>query len=338
MAEVRDQLNRPLRDLRISLTDRCNFRCGYCMPKEIFGTPTHFMPREDAMTREEIVAVVRLMSQLGVHKIRLTGGEPLLRQDIAPLIADMAEVYGIDDIALTTNGSMLTLALAKGLKAAGLGRITVSLDSLDAERFGRINGVGVRPAKVLAAIDHAAEAGLGPVKINVVVKRGMNDQDIVPLAERFRFTGHIVRFIEFMDVGMSNRWSLEDVVPAAEILQTISQRWPLHPVEAAYYGEVASRYAYDDGAGEIGLIASVTQPFCGSCTRARLSADGRLLLCLFADHGVNLRDLLRQGVAADALLERVTQIWGARGDRYSELRDPRKSQPAKRLEMFQIGG
>lgn len=333
-----DRFNRPLRDLRISLTDRCNFRCVYCMPKEIFGTPIHFMPSEEAMTRDEIVTLVGALSTLGVHKVRLTGGEPLLRKDIVSLVRDLARISGIDDIALTTNGSSLSRARAVSLKEAGLSRITVSIDSLDPGRFGRINGVGFPAERVLKAIDNAREAGLVPVKVNVVVKRGLNDMDIVPLAERFRFSGHTVRYIEYMDVGMSNGWLRKDVVPAAEILQTLSARWPLHPVEPAYYGEVASRYMYDDGAGEIGLIASVTQPFCRNCTRARLSADGRLLLCLFADHGANLRDMVRHGATEQDLVETVRQIWGNRDDRYSELRNGDASALAKRLEMFQIGG
>ena len=334
---VHDRFNRPLQDLRISLTDRCNFRCVYCMPKEVFGTPTHFMPPEDAMTRQEIVTLVRVLSRLGVRKVRLTGGEPLLRQDIVPLVRDLAGIADIDDIALTTNGSTLTRARARGLKEAGLHRITVSIDSLDPERFGRINGVGFAPDRVLEAINNAAEAGLAPVKVNVVVKRGLNDMDIVPLAEHFRFSGHTVRYIEYMDVGTSNGWSRQDVVPAAEILQRLSSRWPLHPVEPLYYGEVASRYAYDDGAGEIGIIASVTRPFCRQCTRARLSSDGRLLLCLFAEHGTNLRDMLRNGATEQDIMNTVRQRWEGREDRYSELRNgnPRAS---KRLEMFQIGG
>lgn len=337
MENVFDRFNRPLRDLRISLTDRCNFRCVYCMPKEIFGTPTHFMPVEEAMSRAEIVTIVGALSRLGVRKVRLTGGEPLLRDDIVPLVADLKQIPGIEDIAVTTNGSTLTRARAASLKEAGLSRITVSLDSLDAERFGAINGVGFTPARVLKAIDNAAEAGLSPVKINAVIKRGMNEVDIVPLAEHFRFTGHTVRFIEFMDVGTSNGWELKDVVSAAEMLKMIGERWALHPVDPGYYGEVAERYAYDDGGGEIGLIASVTQPFCRACTRARLSADGRFLLCLFAEHGINLRDLVRKGMNEEDLTETVRKIWEARDDRYSELRASHGSG-GKRLEMFQIGG
>ena len=338
MTSVHDRFHRPLRDLRISLTDRCNFRCVYCMPKEIYGAATHFMAPEDAMTREEIVALVRVFSQLGVRKVRLTGGEPLLRSDIVPLVRDLAAIPGIEDLALTTNGSALTKSLAVQLKSAGLHRITVSLDSLDSERFGRINGVGFSAERVLSGIDNAAEAGLAPLKINVVVKRGLNDQDVVPLAEHFRFSGHTVRYIEYMDVGTSNGWSRQDVVSAAEILRALSARWPLHPVEPAYYGEVASRYAYDDGAGEVGFIASVSQPFCGSCTRARLSADGRLLLCLFSNRGINLRDLLRHGSTESELLDQVRHIWENREDRYSELRNGASHRSREPLEMFQVGG
>lgn len=334
---VRDRLNRPMRDLRISLTDRCNFRCLYCMPKEVFGTPIHFMPRGDAMTADEIVTLVRVMSTLGVHKIRLTGGEPLLRHDVVSLVQSLARIPGIDDVAMTTNGSMLTQEKAEDLKRAGLNRITVSIDSLDVGRFGAINGVNFSPARVLNGIDNADRAGLSPVKINVVVKRNMNDEDILPLAEHFRFTGHTVRFIEFMDVGMSNRWSQKDVVPSTEILDRIASRWPLHPVDRDYYGEVAARYAYDDGGGELGLIASVTQPFCRDCTRARLSADGQLLLCLFGSQGVNLRDLIRHGATEQDLVTTIRDIWEGRIDRYSELRHGTVNKSG-RLEMFRVGG
>ena len=337
MDPVRDSLERPLQDLRISLTDRCNFRCVYCMPKEIFGTPTHFMPPVEAMTRQEIVRLVRAMSLLGVHKVRLTGGEPLLRRDLVDLIHDLSLVSGIDDIALTTNGSMLTRTLARRLKDSGLSRITVSLDSLDRERFGRINGVNFGVDRVLEATETASTAGFRPVKINIVIKRGLNDQDIIPMADHFRFSGHTVRYIEYMDVGTSNGWSLHNVISARDILQTLASRWPLHALESDYYGEVATRYAYDDGGGEIGLIASVTQPFCRSCTRARLSANGRFLLCLFAEHGVNLRDLLRQGATDMEITTIVERLWQGRDDRYSELRG-HPGSTSKRLEMFQIGG
>ena len=337
MTPVLDQLNRPLRDLRISLTDRCNFRCVYCMPQEIFGTPSHFMPPEDTLTVDEILTVARALVPVGVHKVRLTGGEPLLRRDIVPLIEGLVHLPGIEDIALTTNGSLLTLDRAQGLREAGLSRMTVSLDSLDEARFGRINGVGFGADRVLRAVKHAEQAGFRPVKINVVVKRGMNDDDIVPLAEYFRFSGHIVRFIEYMDVGNSNGWTRQEVVPAREIVERIAHRWPLHAIEPAYYGEVASRYLYDDGGGEIGVIASVTQPFCRSCTRARLTADGRLFLCLFAAQGLSLRDMLRTGEGDDALRNAVAGFWHRRSDRYSELRG--QADAAKPpIEMFQMGG
>jgi len=261
-----------------------------------------------------------------------------LRHDIVPLVGDLARISGIDDIALTTNGSALSRARAISLKDAGLTRVTVSIDSLDPNRFGRINGVGFPVNRVLEAIDNAAEAGLSPIKINVVIKRGLNGMDVVPLAKRFRFSGHTVRYIEYMDVGASNGWLPKDVVPALEILEMLSTEWTLHPVEPAYYGEVASRYAYDDGGGEIGFISSVSQPFCGSCTRARLSADGRLLLCLFADEGVSLRDIMRHGATEQDLIDTVRTIWKGRDDRYSDLRNGDASRSTKRLEMFQIGG
>ncbi len=337
MTSVLDQFNRPLRDLRISLTDRCNFRCVYCMPKEVFGTPSHFLPPEESLTAEEILTIVRALVPIGVHKVRLTGGEPLLRRDIETLIKGLAHLPGIDDIALTTNGSLLSVDRARRLREAGLSRITVSLDSLDETRFGRINGVGFSADRVLSAIKHAEQAGFQPVKVNVVVKRGMNDDDIVPLAEYFRYSGHIVRFIEYMDVGNSNGWTPEEVVPATEIVERIARHWPLHAVEPAYFGEVASRYAYDDGGGEIGVIASVTQPFCRSCTRARLTADGRLFLCLFAAQGLSLRDVLRSGEEDEAIRQAVAGFWRGRSDRYSELRgQPAVNKP--HLEMFQMGG
>ncbi len=337
MTAAVDQLNRPLRDLRISLADRCNFRCVYCMPKEIFGSPAHFLPSEDTLTADELLTVVRAMAPLGVHKVRLTGGEPLLRRDIVPLIEGLAGIHGIDDVALTTNGSLLTGERAHALRSTGLSRITVSLDSLDPERFGRINGVGFGADRVLRAIEQADGAGFRPVKINVVVKRGMNDEDIVPLAEHFRFSGHIVRFIEYMDVGNSNGWTPEEVVSAREILERISGWWPLHALEQAYFGEVATRYGYDDGGGEIGIIASVTQPFCRSCTRARLAADGRLFLCLFANQGMSLRDILRRGGTEGDIQDAVAGLWQHRSDRYSERRG-RGDTPGHRIEMFQMGG
>src|SRR5687768_4247380 len=294
---MRDTRGRPLRDLRISVTDRCNFRCPYCMPKEVFGPQFTFLHREDLLTFEELTRLARIFVRHGVEKVRLTGGEPLLRRDLERLVAQLAAIEGLDDIALTTNGSLLTREKARALKAAGLRRITISLDSLDDATFRAMNDVSFPVSRVLDAIDVAAEAGLTPVKIDVVVKRGMNDRDFADVARRYRGTGHIVRFIEYMDVGNSNGWRIDDVVPGREILETLQRIAPLVPADANYYGEVAERWTWADGAGgadgtgEIGIITSVTQPFCGSCTRARLAANGELYLCLFAGTGHDLRAL-----------------------------------------------
>src|SRR6266705_2264370 len=279
-----DTLVRPLRDLRISVTDRCQFRCTYCMPREVFGRDFVFLPREQLLTFEELTRLARVFAGLGVRKLRLTGGEPLLRRDLEKLVAMLAGIGGITDIALTTNGALLA-GKAPALAAAGLRRVTVSLDSVDDAVFMALNDAGFPVARVLDAITAAAAAGLAPVKVNMVVKRGVNEQSILPMAEHFRGTGHVPRFIEYMDVGTTNGWRLDDVVPAAEIISLIRGQWPLEPIAPAYPGEVAARYRYRDGAGEIGVIASVTQPFCHGCTRARLSADGRLYTCLFAGTG-----------------------------------------------------
>ena len=333
-----DKLGRPLRDLRISLTDHCNFRCVYCMPKAVFGTRYHFVGHDGLLSFAEIERLVRLFAGLGVSKLRLTGGEPLLRPRIEELIASLAGIPGIEDIALTTNGSLLTQAKATALRAAGLGRVTVSLDSLRDATFQAMNDVGFPVAKVLAAIDHAHRAGL-PVKLNMVVRRGLNDEDVVPMAEHFRGTGHVLRFIEYMDVGNMNGWQPEDVVPSREIIERIASRWPLEPVEPLRYGEVAKRYRYQDGAGEIGLISSVSQPFCGSCTRARLSPEGRLYTCLFGTTGTDLREPVRQGAGDEAILEILRGVWGLREDRYSELRNILRARAGKeKVEMFHIGG
>ena len=284
MTTALDSRSRPLRDLRISVTDRCNFRCTYCMPKEIFGRDYAFLPRAELLTFEEITRLARAFASEGVSKIRLTGGEPLLRRDLEQLVAMLANVDGITDIALTTNGSALA-AKAQTLKDAGLTRVTVSLDALDDDTFAAMNDVAFPVARVLDGIDAAASAGLAPVKVNMVVKRATNDHAITQMAAHFRGGGHVLRFIEYMDVGATNGWRMDDVVPAAEIITAIEAHWPLEPVEPNYPGEVATRYRYHDGAGEIGVIASVTQPFCGACTRARLSADGKLYTCLFATAG-----------------------------------------------------
>ena len=334
MSRVRDSRSRPLRDLRISVTDRCNFRCSYCMPKEIFGRDFAFLPREQLLTFEEITRLARAFAREGVSKIRLTGGEPLLRRPLERLVAMLTDIDEITDVALTTNGSALA-AKANALKAAGLTRVTVSLDALDDDTFAAMNDVGFPVARVLAGIDAAATAGLTPVKINMVVRRGVNDRRITELAERFRGAGHILRFIEYMDVGTTNGWRMDDVVPAAEIIATINRHWPLEALQPNYPGEVATRYR--DGAGEIGVIASVTQPFCGACTRARLSADGKLYTCLFTAHGHDLRALIRSGASDQQLATRIQSTWANRADRYSELRHA-QTQRRPKVEMSYIGG
>ena len=331
---VTDTLGRPVRDLRISVTDRCNFRCVYCMPKEVFGRDYQFLPRKELLTFEEIEQVARVFVELGVRKLRITGGEPLLRRDLELLIARLAGIDASLDVTLTTNASLLAQK-AQALADAGLSRITVSLDSLDDEVFRAMNDVDFPVARVLAGIDAAASAGL-PVKVNVVVKRGLNESSVLDIARRFRGTGHTVRFIEYMDVGATNGWRTDDVVPAAEIVAAIGAEFPLEPVEAAYRGEVAERYRYLDGAGEVGVIASVTQPFCGDCTRARLSADGKLYTCLFAIRGHDLRGLLRSD-AADDLEATIRSVWTRRTDRYSEIRTEETSA-LRKVEMSYIGG
>ena len=334
-----DTLGRPVRDLRISVTDRCNFRCVYCMPKEVFGHDHRFLPRRELLTFEEIERVTRVFVDLGVRKLRITGGEPLLRRDLERLVAALVDIDNELDVTLTTNGALLTQK-AQALADAGLSRITVSLDSLDDEVFRAMNDVDFPVARVLAGIDAAADAGLA-VKVNVVVKRGLNEGSVIDIARRFRGTGHTVRFIEFMDVGATNGWRMDDVVPAAEIVSTIGAEFPLEPVAAAYRGEVAERYRYLDGAGEVGVIASVTQPFCGDCTRARLSADGKLYTCLFAVRGHDLRALVRSGATDEQLAEKLAEIWRVRGDRYSELRSQNTVDPAigeRKVEMSYIGG
>jgi GTP 3',8-cyclase len=333
--QVLDTLQRPLRDLRISVTDRCNFRCVYCMPKEVFGRDYRFLPRRELLTFEEIERVARVFVGLGVNKLRITGGEPLLRRDLEVLVGRLADIGDDLDLTLTTNGSALAQK-AKALADAGLTRVTVSLDSLDDEVFRAMNDVDFPVARVLAGIDAAAAVGL-PVKVNMVVKRGLNEDSVLDMARRFRGTGHTVRFIEFMDVGATNGWRLDDVVPAAEIVRTIGAEFPLEPVEPGYRGEVAERYRYLDGAGEIGVIASVTQPFCGDCTRARISADGKLYTCLFALRGHDLRSVVR-GVADDAKLEdAIRAVWQRRTDRYSELRTG-ETAALRKVEMSYIGG
>ena len=337
---VLDSLRRPLRDLRVSVTDRCNFRCTYCMPKEVFGRDFAFLPPSHLLSFEEITRLARVFLALGVEKIRLTGGEPLVRRDLETLVAMLAQLSvdgaGLRDLTLTTNGALLAKK-AQALKDAGLDRVTVSLDSLDDSVFQSMNDVAFPVARVLDGIDAAQAAGLGPVKVNMVVQRGVNEDSVVPMARRFHHTGCILRFIEFMDVGATNGWRLGDVIPASEIVHRIGRELPLEPVAPNYPGEVASRYRYLDGGGEIGVISSVTQPFCGDCSRARLSAEGRLYTCLFAGEGFDLRALLR-GEASDAeIADKVRGIWSARSDRYSEVRTEETARRPK-VEMSHIGG
>jgi GTP 3',8-cyclase len=330
-----DVFGRPLRDLRISVTDRCNFRCVYCMPKEVFGRDYRFMDRKELLTFEELERVAGVFVAGGVRKLRITGGEPLLRRDLEDLVARLRGLGDDLDLTLTTNGAVLPQK-AQALADAGLSRITVSLDSLDDEVFRAMNDVDFPVGRVLAGIEAAAAAGL-PVKVNTVVKRGLNEGSIVELARFFKGSGHTLRFIEFMDVGATNGWRLDDVVPAAEIVRTIDAELPLEPVEPAYRGEVAKRWRYRDGSGEIGVIASVTQPFCGDCTRARISAEGRLYTCLFAVRGHDLRALVRSGASDEELSAELERIWSKRTDRYSEVRSERTSGLQK-VEMSYIGG
>ena len=336
---VVDTMGRSMRDLRISVTDRCNFRCPYCMPAEIFGEAYEFLPREEILTFEEIARITGLFAEFGVTKARITGGEPLLRTDLPELISQVAAIEGITDVTLTTNGYLLAQQ-AQALQDAGLHRITVSLDSIDDEVFKQMNGRGFGARRVLHAIQSAADVGLAPIKINAVVQRGVNDHTIVDLARHFKGTGHIVRFIEYMDVGNRNGWKLDEVVSADEIIARIDAEMPLEPVPSNYPGEVAERYLYRDGSGEIGVIASVTHPFCGACTRLRLSTDGQIFTCLFATKGVSLRDPMRDGATDDELSRLIASIWTRRADRYSEERaaaTPDMPRPAK-VEMYQIGG
>ncbi|MEM8883908.1 MAG: GTP 3',8-cyclase MoaA [Planctomycetota bacterium] len=333
---MRDQLGRPIRDLRISVTDRCNFRCGYCMPAEIYGDAYKFLPRTDLLTFEEIERVARAGAALGVKKLRLTGGEPLLRAELPELIRMLAAIDGIEDISLTTNGFVLA-GFAEQLKASGLHRVTVSLDSLDEEVFKSMSGRRYGTAPVLKGIEAAAEAGLGPIKINAVVQRGVNDHTVLGMVEHFRGTPHVLRFIEYMDVGTLNGWKLDEVVPAKELVEQIHARWPLEPVDPNYRGEVAKRYRFRDGQGEIGMITSVTQPFCTGCTRARLSPEGKLVTCLFAADGHDLRALLRDGATDADLRHRLESIWTGRTDRYSEIRTE-ETAGGRKIEMYQLGG
>ena len=329
-----DTLGRGLRDLRISVTDRCNFRCVYCMPREVFDSEHKFLPHSAILSFEEIARLARVFVGMGVKKIRLTGGEPLVRRDLERLIAMLAELDV--DLTLTTNGSLL-VKQAQRLAQAGLKRLTVSLDSLDDTVFKAMNDVDFPVARVLAGIDAAAAAGLGPIKINMVVKRGTNDGEIVPLARHFRGSGHIVRFIEYMDVGSTNGWRMDDVVPSAEVLERIGAHFPLEPLDPDYRGEVAERWRYLDGAGEIGVISSVTQAFCASCSRMRLSTEGALFTCLFAHAGHDLKALLRGGASDEEIRDEIAAVWQRREDRYSEIRTAETAR-LRKVEMSYIGG
>ena len=331
-----DLLGRPMHDLRVSVTDRCNFRCVYCMPKEIFGRDHVFLPRAEILDFEEIERIVRASVALGVRKVRLTGGEPLVRRNLETLVAMLAEVDGVEDLTLTTNASLLA-PKAQALADAGLHRVTVSLDALDDATFQLMNDVAFPVTRVLEGMAAAEGAGLGPIKVNAVIRRGLNEHAIADLAEQFRGTTTTVRFIEYMDVGHTNGWQLDDVVPAVEVVAAVDARWPLEPVDAEYRGEVARRYRYRDGAGEIGVISSVTQPFCADCTRARLSADGQLFTCLFATSGHDLRAVVRSGATGDELAAVLRTIWSGRDDRYSELRTLQTVEQPK-VEMSFIGG
>jgi cyclic pyranopterin phosphate synthase len=335
----RDRLDRPLRDLRISVMDRCNFRCPYCMPREQFHESYRFLKSSQRLSFEEILRLARLFVAQGVRKIRLTGGEPLLRANLADLIGDLTSIAGIEDVALTTNGILLERHAAE-LKAAGLNRITVSLDSLDPEVFARMSGGFGGVNEVLAGIEAARRADLTPIKINAVIQRGINDHTVLDLVERFRGSGVIVRFIEYMDVGNRNQWEAQRVVPSKELVDLIAARWPIEPLDRNYRGEVARRYGFTDGAGEVGFISSVTQAFCGDCSRARLSSDGALYTCLFAAHGTTLRDPLRAGATDDELAQIIRQVWSGREDRYSELRANLRdaSGDHTKVEMYYIGG
>jgi GTP 3',8-cyclase len=347
---VVDRLGRAIHDLRISVTDRCNFRCTYCMPREVYGRDFAFLPRAELLTFEEITRLARIFASLGVRKLRLTGGEPLLRRDLPTLVSMLGTITGVDDITLTTNGSLLARQ-AGALAAAGLTRISVSLDSLDEATFARMNDVGFPVSSVLAGIDAAAAAGLSPIKVNMVVRRGVNEDSVVPMARFFRERGHILRFIEYMDVGHTNGWRMDDVVPAAQIVSMIDTEMPLVALPPTYPGEVADRWSYRDGSGEVGVIASVTQPFCADCTRARITADGQLYTCLFASSGHDLRAPLRAGATDADLLDVVTSVWRGRDDRYSELRSLATREAGaplagralplldpNRVEMSRIGG
>ena len=334
---LKDQLNRPIHDLRISVTDRCNFRCTYCMPKEVYGTNYKFMRRDELLSFEQLLRIIRLFADLGVVKVRITGGEPLARQHIEVLIKMIAQIKGIADISLTTNASLLHADKARLLKAAGLSRLTVSLDALDNDAFAKMNNVDFPVDKVLEHIEYARDVGFKPIKINMVVIKGRNDNQVLAMARRFRGHDYILRFIEYMDVGNSNHWDLAQVVPAKSLMKLINEEFAIEAIDANYPGEVAKRWRYKDGQGEIGFITSVSQPFCGHCTRLRLSAEGKLYTCLFASQGYDLRQLLNDGYSDRQIKDYMIDLWTKRTDRYSELRSAQTTALHK-IEMSYIGG
>jgi GTP 3',8-cyclase len=333
---IKDQLNRPLRDLRISVIDRCNFRCQYCMPAEIFGPDFAFLPKSELLSYEEIERLAQIFVSLGVEKIRLTGGEPLLRKDMPILVHKLSQIEGLDDIGLTTNGVLLP-QLSQALKDAGLKRVNVSLDSLNDELFGQINGRNISTKPVLDGIEAARKAGLG-VKVNMVVKKGLNDTEILPMAEYCKNEGLQLRYIEFMDVGSTNGWRMDDVVTKKEIYEILKSKFELEAVDPDYFGEVAKRYRYKDTNVDVGFITSVSESFCSSCTRSRLSANGQLFTCLFNGNGHDLRDYMRSGVSDEEIIQRVTEIWNGRNDRYSDERTAETNKDRKKIEMSYIGG
>jgi len=336
MVPILDKFRRPLRDLRVSVTDRCNFRCPYCMPAEIYGERYQFLPRNDLLSFEEITRIVNITVGLGVKKVRITGGEPLVRQDVEKLVSMISRINGVEDLAMTTNAYLLS-GMAQTLKDAGLHRITVSMDSVDDDVFQRMNGRGFGTAKVMNGIDSAKRAGFNPIKINAVVQKGINDHTLVDLAKWCRDNGHIPRFIEYMDVGTLNEWKLDEVLPANEIVRIIGEELPVEQLDPAYVGEVARRYRYLDDKGEFGVISSVTQPFCGDCTRLRLSPEGRIVTCLFAETGTDLREPMRNGATDEQVSDIIQGTWRVREDRYSEERTT-MNEPRSKVEMYHIGG
>ena len=335
--QIVDKFNRPIRDLRISIIDKCNFRCPYCMPAEIFGADYNFLNKNELLSADELVRMARLFVQLGVNKLRITGGEPLVRPDVIQIVEKLAQIPGVDDLALTTNGFYLQ-KYAQPLLDAGLNRLTVSFDSLDDAVYKQMNGRRSNVEHTLAAIAHAESVGFSPMKINCVVRKNVNEHTIVDLARHFKGTGHIIRFIEYMDVGNLNGWKLDDVLSADKIISRIDAELPLEPIAPNYKGEVATRYRYLDGEGEIGVIASVTKPFCGNCTRARVSSAGEYYTCLFANQGVDLRAPMRNGADDAEMIKLIQGVWQRRTDRYSELRTSFTKIPAKGAEMYRLGG